>query len=80
MPQTHKNYPYVQNLIKNNNIEKLEEEKEKIEKIIIEYKTLLKENLTEFSKNRIEKNIEHEEKLLNYINENLEKLYKLLKK
>lgn len=80
MPKSHKNYSYVQKLIEEKNIEELEKEKEKIEKIIIEYKTLLKENLTKFSKNRIKKSIEHEEKLLNYINENLEKLYKLLKK
>lgn len=74
MPKTHKNYPYVQKLVEEKNINELEKEKERIKRIIMEHKTALKWNLTDFFKKKIKKLIEHEEKVLSYIDKNLKNL------
>jgi len=74
MPQNHKKYPYIQNLIKKKDIQGLISEKVKVEEVIWNYSKLLSNAINELEKKNIMKSIKYEEKLLKYINEALSKL------
>jgi len=68
MPENHEKFPYIEKLIKEWNVEALKKEAEHIQRILNDYRELLSVVLTKESEKKILGNIQHEEKLLNYIN------------
>lgn len=65
-------YKFIDDLFINNNIDGLKDEKDNIEKIIIDYKKELYENFD----SKTESRIKEEEKRLEYIKEKIELLRK----